>query len=61
LPQTPDYAINETRPEGAGNADEPLEHNADVGGRAMSRYGHYTPLGVILKTEHFLNVRGVRA
>ena len=34
-------AIKLARPEGAGNADEPLEHKHLTGGDDMSRYGQY--------------------
>jgi hypothetical protein len=45
-------------PSGACNTIPALEHNADVGGRAMSRYGQYTPLGLILNLEHSVNAAG---
>jgi hypothetical protein len=35
----------------ATNASPALEHNADVGGRAMPHHGHYTLSGVILNIE----------
>jgi hypothetical protein len=45
LPQTPDYAMNETRPEGATNADEPLTDNANTGGPRMAVGANISPQG----------------
>jgi hypothetical protein len=38
-------------PPGAGNTATALEHTPLRRSRAMSRSGHYTPLGVILNTQ----------
>jgi len=45
LPETPDCAMNETRPEGAGNTDEPLTDNANAGGPRMAAASSISPVG----------------
>jgi hypothetical protein len=50
---------NKSGPESATNASPALDHRQLSRSRAMTRYGHYTPLGAILNPEISSSVRGV--
>jgi hypothetical protein len=61
LERTSVFGHKRSGPRGVTSTRPALEHTLLRRSRAMSRSGHYTPLGAILNREHSEAVREVRA